>query len=284
METRRAFVERMNGQLAAIDPEGMPYNEDEFWLIRGPYEYLERYAVDNRMENMYIALPLVRCLHNGVYRKFTVKKGGVNYRMPYVIHCLQVCRFLADIHTGLPHMQEDRLLAAALCHDLIEDVHFNNGGLELTTDFRLDPQVYEIVQLLSKRPDFSPEEEQAYFDGIRSNPLALLVKLADRGNNVEDLYNMSPKKFAEYLEETETYFFPMIDAGLHWYPDIAMTIHILREKITILSTVSRSMVASMEERIRSLRAQREVLREENDFLRDCWRKLREEEMSDGSSN
>ena len=283
METRREFMNRVNGHLKMIDPTKLLYNENEYWLIQGTYEYLECYAVDHRLQNMFIALPLVRGLHNGVYRKFGVEKGGEMHRLPYVIHCLLVCRMLVDIHPALSDEDQDCLLAAALCHDLIEDIAFEHGGNELVTEFHLDPRVYEIVKLVSKRSDFTIEEERQFFDKIQKNPLALLLKLADRGNNVEDLYNMSRKKLEEYLEETEKYFLPMSDYGIDNYPELSIAIHILRDKITILTTVSKVMITKLEARNQILRNQRNQLKLENMKLREEWKRLWEEEMNDAEN-
>lgn len=283
METRREFMNRVNGHLNMIDPTRLLYNENEYWLIQSTYEYLECYAVDHRLQNMFIALPLVRGLHNGVYRKFGVEKGGEMHRLPYVIHCLLVCRMLVDIHPALSDEDQDCLLAAALCHDLIEDIAFEHGGKELVTEFHLDPRVYEIVKLVSKRSDFTIEEERQFFDKIQKHPLALLLKLADRGNNVEDLYNMSRKKLEEYLEETEKYFLPMSDYGIDNYPELSIAIHILRDKITILTTVSKVMITKLEARNQILRNQRNQLKLENMKLREEWKRLWEEEMNDAEN-
>lgn len=280
METRRAFMGRVNEHLNLIDPAKLLFHENEFWLIQSTYEYLECYAVDHRLLNTAIALPLARGMHNGTYRKFGVEKGGELHRLPYYIHCLLVCRMLADIHPPLSAEDKDCLLAAALCHDLIEDIAFENGGKELITEFHLDPKVYEIVKLVSKRSDFTLEEEQQFFENIQRHPLALLVKLADRGNNVEDLYNMSSKKLAEYLDETERYFLPMSDYGIANYPELSVTIHILRDKITILSTASKMMISQLEVRNQKLRDQRNQLKLENLKLREEWKRVWEEEMND----
>lgn len=285
METRREFIARVNKSLDSIDPAILLYNENEFWLIQGLYEYLEYYAIEKRLINTSIAMPLARGLHNGVYRKFGVEKAGEMYRLPYYIHCLSVCRMLVDCHPDLSPDEEDWLLAAALCHDLIEDIPFERHGEELVTDFGLDRKVYEIVKLVSKRSDFTLEEEEEFFERIQNNPLALLVKLADRGNNVEDLYNMSSKKLAEYLEETEKYFIPMSDYGIVKYSQLSVAIHILRDKITILTNASKMMISQLEARNQVLRKQRNKLKLENIRLRDLWRQKWEEEIkSDESQN
>lgn len=280
MESRKEFFSNLQGKLKAIDPAILLYNENEFWLIQQPYEYIEYYAVEQRLYNTAIALSLARGLHNGTYRKFGVVKDGETHRLPYFIHCLLVCRMLLDIHVPLSNDEKDILLAAALCHDLIEDIPFKKGGKELYEDYQLDKRVYETVCLVSKKKEATIEEEKAYFRHICENKLALLVKLADRGNNVEDLYNMSAKKFEEYVWETQEYFLPMCDYGQTHYEELYGSIHILRDKINTLINASSVMIEQFEGRNQALRNERDQLKLENINLRKRWKELWEEGVAD----
>lgn len=274
MNTRQAqFRAQVKAALEKIDPETLAYDQDEFWMLQSPYEYIEFYAYRQGLYNTALALPLARGLHNGTHRKFTVLRDGVAYRQPYLIHCLLVCRMLLDLHSPLPREEEDILLAAALCHDMIEDIPFEQGGQELTTRFGLDPRVYQTVKLVSKRKDFTPAEEQAHFDAIAANPLSLLVKLSDRSHNVEDLYNRPAWKVHEYIGETEKYFMPMCEYGLAHYPTLSKSIEILQDKIISLTRASRILVDRCEEREGQLRAQLQALQLENDRLRAEYRAL-----------
>lgn len=277
MESRKEFLQRVDAKLKQIDPKVLLYNENEFWLIQQPYEFLENYAVERRLINTAVALPLARGLHNGTYRKFGVKKNGEMHKLPYYIHCLNVCRMLADIQPALSDEDLDCLLAAALCHDLIEDIPFKDGGKELMTKFMLDKKVYETVKLVSKRTDFSFDEEINFFEQIQANPLALMLKLSDRGNNVEDLYNMSNKKLREYTDETVRYFYPMSEYGIKHFPELSVAIHILSDKIHILTNVSKVMISKLEQRNAVLREERDDLLLEYQRLRDEWIRLSEEE-------
>lgn len=281
MESRKEFIMRVNEQLNKLDQTILLHNENEFWLIQQAYEYIEYYVIEKRLYNTAIALPLVRGLHNGSYRKYGVIKDGESYRLPYYIHCLLVCRMLVDLHVDMSAEDEDVLLAAALCHDLIEDMPFKNGGRELVDVYGLDERVYEVVKKVSKRKDFTIEEEAQFFDNIQRDVTALLIKLSDRGNNVEDLYNMSSKKLAEYIGETEKYFLPMSEYGLANYPVHISSIHILRDKIITLTTASEVMIKKLDDRNQKLRDERNQLKLENIRLREQWKELWEEEMCDG---
>lgn len=267
MKERIAFQHKVTALLSAFAPETLAYDESEYWMIRSPYEYISFYAMENQLWNTAIALPLARGLHNGSHRKSSVTKGGTAYRLPYVIHCLLVCRMLVDLKLPLSKEEEDIVLAAALCHDMIEDIPFPDHGTELVNRYHLDQRVYDTVKQVSKRKDFTPEEEAAFFRGINENKLALLVKLSDRSNNVEDLYNMSAWKVHEYIGETNTFFLPMCAYGLEHYPELHKCIEILQDKILCLTQVSQILVDRCEARQAELKQQLQSLQQENARLR-----------------
>lgn len=273
MKERMTFRDSVREILQGMAPQDLQFDESEFWMIQSPYEYIEFYARNRELLNTSIALPLARGLHNGGHRKSSIVRNGESHRLPYVIHCLIVCRILVDIKVPLTKEEEDILLAAALCHDMIEDLPFPEQGKELYTQYHLDPRVYETVKLVSKRRDFTQEDEKAYFRGIAENKLALLVKLSDRSHNVEDLYNMSVWKVHEYIGETEQYFLPMCTYGLEHYPELRKTIEILQDKILCLTRASQILVDRCEARERELHAQLESLRQENAALREAYRAL-----------
>ena len=267
------FQEKVNHMLGKIDPEILSYNEEEFWMVQPAYEYVEFFATRKELLNTAIALPLARGLHDGDYRKSTVVKGDRTYRMPYLIHPLMVCKMLIELRIPLSDNELDILLAAALCHDMIEDIPFLEHGKELVIQFHLDARVYDTVKAVSKRRDFTEEEERAHFRGIAENKLAALIKLSDRGNNVEDLYNMSAWKIHEYAGETKKYLFPICDYGKEHYPEIAKAFIVLEDKMRCLTEAAELLVDRYEEEEESLQKQIEALRAENASLREEWKSL-----------
>lgn len=273
MDKRCQFQKKVAEILQQIGSETFAYEKDEFWMIRPLYENLEYFASDQQLLNTAIALPLSRGLHNGTYRKAKITRNGTSYRLPYVIHPLNVCRMLADLQINLPKEDLDILLAAALCHDMVEDLDFSEGGMELVTKYHLDPRVLETVLLLSKNRNATPEEEIAHFHGIEANPLSLLIKLSDRGNNVEDLYNRSCWKVHEYVGETNRFFVPMLDYGMKHYPDLTPALAVLGDKIHTLAGVAEILVERYERRSAELERELETLKEENERLRNEWKAL-----------
>lgn len=266
MKERIAFRGKVEAFLKELDQETLAFNKDEYWMIFSVYEFLEYYSFENRLWNTCIALPLARGLHDGTYRRSSITKNGSTFRLPYVIHCLWVCRMLADLNTSLSREDEDIMLAAALCHDMIEDLPFKNHGREMIEEYHLDPRVYEVVKLVTKRKDFTDEEEREHFRRIQENPLALLVKLSDRSHNVEDLYNMSVAKVHEYADETRRLIMPMCDYGYEHYPELRTALAVLKDKILCLTQTAEIMVDRYEERERQLKKQMKELRVENKRL------------------
>lgn len=278
---QRDFRARVKAILDSMDPDVLSYDQSEFWLIQQPYEYINFLAVEGQLLNTAIALPLSRGLHNGTHRKAYLSRDNVMYRYPYSIHCLNVCKMLADLHIPLPHDELDILLASSLCHDMIEDVPFKDHGKELYTTFHLDKRVYDTVKLVSKRRDFTEEEEIQFFHRMAENPLSLLVKLADRGNNVEDLFNMSTvSKIHEYIDETRRFFIPMADYGFDHYPRLGASIIVLIDKIKVLTNAAEVLVDRNESKRKSLEKEIETLRAENERLRQRFNELWEGNIDD----
>ncbi|MDD6310946.1 MAG: HD domain-containing protein [Firmicutes bacterium] len=273
MKDRLQFKNRIYEILSQIDPQVLSYNKDEFWTIKFPYEYIKQYAYENMLMNTAIALPLTRGVHDGTHRKSSIMKFGVEYKLPYAFHCIMVCRMLVDMPLQLTRREKDILLAAALCHDMIEDIDFEDGGREMMTKFFLDEEVYEVVKLLSKRKDFTEAEEREHFHAIESNKLALLIKLSDRSHNVEDLYNMSVWKVHEYVGETQKYLLPMCEYATIHYPELTAGIEVLEDKIVSLTECAAIMVDRHEARIQELKDQLTVLKEENARLTEEWKEL-----------
>lgn len=266
MKARIEFRKKVEDYINSLDEHTFTYNKDEYWMIFSPYEFLEYYSFENRLWNTCIALPLARGLHDGTYRKSSITKHGSNYRLPYVIHCLLVCRMLADINIPISNEEKDILLASALCHDMIEDLDFDKGGKELVEDYGLDPRVYETVLLVTKRKGLSEKEKYEHFRQIQENKLALLVKLSDRSHNVEDLYNMAVGKFHDYVDETNRFVLPMCEYGFEHYPELGNTIAILKDKISCLTQTADVMMEHYEARDSELRKQLKELRVENKKL------------------
>ena len=227
------------------------FNVDEAFLYDKTYLFIKGYASGLGLTQTLRALPLVRRFHNGQYRKGEIEINGKKYQLPYVLHVLKVCSTLISLHLPLTNEELDTLLASALLHDSIEDCedYFPTGGKELITEYNFKPEVYEIVKLVSKKSGYTEEQLDDYFNAIKRNKYALLIKLADRSHNVEDLYNMKPEKLHKYVKETRTWIYPLTTYGKANYPELSNGFTILKAKIVSLTECTETIVAIYENTI-----------------------------------
>lgn len=236
------------------------YNVEESWLFDKPYSFIKGYATAFNLRETLKALPKAREFHNGQYRKGEVIINDKSYQLPYVTHVLKVCSTLIDLNLYIPPSVDknvksiltleemDTLLASALLHDSLEDNpdRFPKGGIELVTEHHFSYEVYDIVKLLSKRSGATEEELMEYFNTIKQNKLALLIKLADRSHNVEDLYIMKTAKLHKYVNETRTYIYPLVTYGKAHYPELSNGLTSLKSKIRSLTECTETIMIMYE--------------------------------------
>ena len=228
------------------------YNEEEEFLYSKTYLFCKGYAHGMYLPYFLKALPLARRLHNGQYRKGEVTlKDGSKHKLPYILHPLKVCSTLISLNLPLSREDWDILLTAGVLHDAIEDSseYFPKGGIELVQDYGFPQRVYEIIKKLSKHQGCNEYELNEYFNNIKTDPLALLIKLADRSHNVEDLYVMSIPKLHKYTLETSKWIYPLCSYGKANYPDLSNGITVLKAKIVSLTELTETVVDKYEQEL-----------------------------------
>ena len=220
------------------------YNVSEEYLYSDTYSFIKGAAITKNFINTLKALPLARRMHDGQHRKGKVKINGQEVQLPYVLHVLKVCSTLISLNLPLDDNELDILYASAICHDLLEDCYeyFPNGGTELITDHHLDTRVYEVVKTLSKPSGLDEIELNRYFNTIKYDKLALLVKLSDRSHNVETLSSMTIDKIHKYVDETRRWIYPLCDYGKDIYPELSNGFTILKSKIVSLTEETELLV------------------------------------------
>lgn len=225
------------------------FNVNESFLYDKTYLFIKGYATALEFNQTLKALPLARRFHNGQYRKGEIIIDGESYKLPYVLHVLKVCSTLISLHLPLTNNELDTLFASALLHDSLEDAkeYFPKGGRELVTDYGLSTELYNIIKLLSKHPNATNEELDVYFNNIKKNKLALLIKLADRSHNVEDLYVMKQEKLHKYIQETRTWIYPLSTYGKANYPELSNGFTILKAKIVSLTECTETIIEMYDE-------------------------------------
>ncbi len=210
------------------------FNHSEESMYIKSYMFIKGYAVAKDLKQTLIALAFARTLHDGQHRK-----DGV----PYVMHPLKVCSTL--INYGV---DDDIVLASALLHDVLEDCadKLPMGGKELVSEYNLDIEVLETIKILTKEHGATQKELYHYFQRIKENPKALLVKLSDRLHNSSTLYTFSREKIKEYIAETNHFVLPIASYGKVYYPEYTNAFSILKSNIYSLNHTMEIMIQKFE--------------------------------------
>lgn len=247
-----------------IIPMVESYDTNKEYLYNKPYLFIKGFAEGRNFRYTLKALPLARRMHDGQFRKglqeieivnHIVEDDGVvkdvptrvQVQLPYVLHCLKVCSTLISLNIPMSDEELDILYACALLHDTLEDAeeYFPKNGEEYVTEYNFPPIVRDTIRLLSKHTGSDKYELNAYFNAIKKNKFALLIKMADRSHNVEDLYNM--KNIPKYIDETRTYFLThnnsIVAYGKQNYPELSNALTVLKSKILSLTETTEFMLA-----------------------------------------
>ncbi len=131
-------------------------------------------------EFLDVAYSIARDAHEG-----QVDKSG----QPYIEHPYEVAGLVAET---CPKGLEPTYMAAAVLHDVIED---SDWTLEMLGQSGIPADVIEAVEALTHRKG---ETRLAYYERVKANPIALVVKRAD----VE--HNSSEERLAALDEATQT--------------------------------------------------------------------------------
>ncbi|PGK51239.1 GTP pyrophosphokinase [Priestia megaterium] len=177
-------------------------------------QYFENNLLRLKDEQSLRAFQLVKdemCIEKGFSRQDNTH---------YYYHCVDVAQIL--INFGF---HQSDLVSAALLHDIVEDVktyHIND------IHHLFNSHVALLVDLVTKKPDINykdPSYLNAYLAAIEDNPLAALIKCADRMHNFNTLRHCSFEKKIRVAHETKTYFFPFFKQCRQRYPDYAPFFH-----------------------------------------------------------
>lgn len=239
------------------------------------YEFIEQYAKEKQLPYTMRALPLVKKLMGNEEKVEHVNIDGITRYRGHYEHGLLVCKLLITLVLPLKREEEDIVLAAALCHIIPNLYEFEDMKKTFTEEYQMDPQIYEIINLIIKDEDLSLTGQKAFYERIRKNRLALIVFLSDRANLVQQLYTMSMWSANQYVFETRTYFFPLCIYAKEEYPEIMPIVNILMEKVRTLVDACAILNNRYEQREMELTEDILSYQEENSRIRGFIKQLRE---------
>ena len=217
----------MKGELIMKRENTLISTRDDSWKVC--YKKVEDFAKTNNLINTQIALKMATELHSGQTRK-----SGE----PYIIHPLQVTIYLITLG-----VKDDIMLAAAMLHDTVEDCKdkLSRNGEEFTLTYNLNPDILRIVLLLTKTKGYV---EKDYYERIKKDPRALLIKLSDRANNCSTMVQAFNKdKMIKYVDETITYYYDLCKYGKAHFPEFSNHITIIKYKLTSICETIEALLS-----------------------------------------
>jgi (p)ppGpp synthase/HD superfamily hydrolase len=133
--------------------------------------------------------------------------------VPYAEHLLEALEFLV-LGAGVRDVD---VLCAAVLHDVVEDTPCTIEDVRLA----FGPRVAELVGWVTKPDPAAGEDKkaakEAYLAALAAAPEdAILVKLADRGSNVQTLRNLAEPRQRDYYAQTVRYIMPLAASRGWW--------------------------------------------------------------------
>lgn len=124
----------------------------------------------------------------------------------------------------------------ARLHDVVEDYNVSVSEIRL----KFGGAVADAVNALSKNSDGFKKAEGDYYHIIGTNPIASVVKDADRVNNVQTMLGVfSKEKQRSYIAESKNLVLPMLKVARRKFPAqeavYENTKHILVSQLSIIS-------------------------------------------------
>jgi hypothetical protein len=244
--------------------------------IKKLYYIIDEYADERNLTITKRFLPEVdRLLMERSQKGYSVVKDAYIY----YAYAVRVCKLLIDLELPVNNGDMDIILTGALGNIVNEAVSFPGKEKELAAEFDLNDEIMHIVDVLTHRKMSGKKEEERYYEEIKKDKFALMIKIVEIAITTEEIYNNSFKVIDEYVRLMREYFFPMCIYAKEKYNDMELAISVVMEKVKLLSDVTEILTRRYRDRWRALVDEMLVLQEENARLRVSIRQMEEEKNS-----
>lgn len=162
-----------------------------------------------------------------------LRKDGIT---PELYHPLALVFYLKTISRSLLYPEES--IIVALIHDLGEDYGLTTDAVEQG----YGPMCAHAFEKMTKKNEFMRKTTEAYYNTLAVDPVASVVKAADRIHNHQSMVGVfSKKKIDEYLDETQKFVLPMIKRARREFPEQEPAYenakHILVSQVELIETI-----------------------------------------------
>lgn len=132
---------------------------------------------------------------------------------PEIDHQISIAHYVRTLHDQLTFPEDT--LVTVLLHDVREDYGVSDQELEREFGVR----VSRAVDAVTKTFRGEVRDAHALFARMAQDPIASVVKGADRIHNLNSMVGVfSVDKQQAYVQEAETYFFPMLKQARRLHP------------------------------------------------------------------
>ena len=190
-------------------------------------------AQTEKLDETYRALNYMREHHEGQFRK---PGRHSDDRIPYIYHPLMMA-----CHAYALGVRDDVILASILLHDVVEDTEVKLEELPFSDDVK---KTVGLVSLKVEEGEEKAEAKKRYYDSIKKDKRACVVKVIDRCNNVSTMaQSFTREKLIEYVNETEEFVMPVIEALKDNYLEYAeMSFIVKYHIISVIETVKNMII------------------------------------------
>lgn len=237
------------------------------------YEFVSAHAHKQNLSNLLSLLTVVKDVTDGRYGNLRGRVRDDMYYLSAFHHSLSVCRMLIDLQIPLAPEDEDMLLTLSVAHVFPEAFFTDNLWQELQRRCSLDFEVFEMLFLIYIDENSSDSEKEAYFEKIRENEIAVLVKLADQSHLIELLFEYSSWSARSFIHETRNRYLPLCIFAKEHYPQIHTAINVLMQKMQNISLGAEILLAQYEARENELLQEILDVEEDNATLKRRIREL-----------
>ena len=189
-------------------------------------------AQTEKLDETYRALTYMREHHEGQYRK---PGRHSDVRIPYIYHPLTMA-----CHAYALGVRDDVILASVLLHDVVEDTGVKIDELPFSDDVK---KTAELVTFKVCEGEEKAEAKKRYYENIKKDKRACVVKVIDRCNNVSTMaQSFTREKLIEYVNETEEFVLPVLEALKDDHLEYAeMSFAVKYHIISVIETVKNLM-------------------------------------------
>lgn len=196
------------------------FKSDELMFLKG---YLKGMGLNNALK----ALNLAEKLHAGVNRK-----SGE----PYISHPCRIANALISLG-----INDEEIICAVLLHDVLEDTDIKEYELGLI----FGDEILNLIKLVTKCKGISNTK---YYEEIKKNYKASIVKIADRCHNVATMNYFTVEKIELYIAETEGSIIPLCSRVSDEHPEYSNQVYYMKYHIESILEMAKFFLKDNEDK------------------------------------